>query len=178
MKQGNIYLNEKFLSDYDASVYERPNTTVDVVIFTIRHEELQVLVVKRANAPFKGCWSLVGGYVDIQKDANLEATAKRKLEEKTFVKTPYLEQCETIGNRDRDPRGWSITTVYFALIPYEEIKIKAGQGIKEIKWLSLRDGHVNEKLAFDHEDLLMKCIKRLRNKILYTSLPMHLMPEK
>jgi ADP-ribose pyrophosphatase YjhB (NUDIX family) len=121
---------------------------------------------------------LVGGYVDIHQDENLEATAKRKLEEKTGVKTPYLEQCETFGDATRDPRGWSITTVYFALIPYDGIHLKAGKGAEELKWLAVEEGDLKEKLAFDHEMLLRRCIERLRNKVLYTSIPTHLLPKE
>lgn len=174
----NHVLDDKFLGDYDASVYERPNTTVDVVIFTIWNEQLHVLVVKRAIEPYKECWALVGGYVDIHRDKNLESTAQRKLEEKTGVKTPYLEQCETFGDATRDPRGWSITTVYFALIPYDEIHLKARKGSEDLKWLAVEEGDLKEKLAFDHEKLLRRCTERLRNKVLYTSIPIHLLPQE
>lgn len=178
MTKEKIFLDEKFLSDYEASGYERPNTTVDVVIFTILNEQLHVLAIKRANDPYRGWWSLVGGYVDIQLDKDIEATAKRKLEEKTGVRTPYLEQCETFGDGERDPRGWSITTVYFALIPYEDIHLKAGKGADAIKWLLVEGGKVKENLAFDHVKILAKCSERLRSKVLYTSLPIHLLPKE
>lgn len=162
----------------DPSKYKRPNTTVDVVIFTIINNQLHVLTVKRSEEPFKEMWSLVGGYVDIEKDKNLAATAKRKLQEKTGVNTPYLEQFETIGNFDRDPRGWSITTVYFALISSEEIELKTGKGTNDVKWSKIEKGKVEELLAFDHTEILQRCAQRLRNKVLYTSLPIHLMPNE
>ena len=163
---------------YDPSIYKRPNTTVDVVIFTIINKQLHVLTVKRAEEPFKGMWSLIGGYVDIEKDKNLESTATRKLQEKTGVQTPYLEQFETIGNADRDPRGWSITTVYFALISSEGVELKTGKGTNDIKWSKIEKRKIEEPLAFDHAEILQRCTERLRNKVLYTSLPIHLMPSE
>jgi len=167
-----------FLRTYDASVFKRPSTAIDCVIYTIIAGELHVLLVERTHHPEKGKWSLVGGYVDIDNDNDIESTAKRKLQEKTGVKTPYLEQVLTIGNAKRDPRGWSITTVYFALLSFESIKLVAGKGASNIKWSKVSQGKVNEDLAFDHADILEKCTQRLHNRVLYTSLPLYLMPKE
>src|SRR5688572_24595461 len=74
---------------------ERPLVTVDVVIFTLRQEQLQVLLVQRpggASEPFPGRWALPGGFVDVTQDRTLLACARRKLKDKTGVSTPYLEQ--------------------------------------------------------------------------------------
>lgn len=168
----------EFLDDYDPTIFKRPSTSVDTVIFTVFDQQLQVLLVKRANYPFKNQWTLVGGFIDLDSDETLEDTAKRKLEEKTGVKTPYLEQCFTIGNKRRDPRGWSVTTVYFALLPYDKIKLMAGKGAIEIKWSPIIKDQVIELLAFDHREILRLAVERLRNKVLYTSLPAYLMSEK
>jgi len=176
MSEHHMY-EEDFLRGYDPRVFERPNISVDTVIFTVLDGDLHILVVKRADHPFKDYWSLVGGFIDLQKDDNLEATARRKLEEKTGVKTPYLEQFETIGNKKRDPRGWSVTTVYFALIPNRDIQLQSGKGSVDTKWSRVKGGKVNDKLAFDHAEILARCTQRLRSKVLYTSLPVHLMPK-
>lgn len=169
---------EEFLKSYDASVFKRPSTSVDSVIYTVFDDALHVLVVKRENHPFRDSWSLVGGYIDLDGDMDLKATARRKLEEKTGVKTPYLEQFSTIGNKQRDPRGWSVTTVYFALIPSEHIILKAGNGASDIKWMRVENGKIKVPLAFDHAEILKNCTERLQNKVLYTSLPVHLMPNE
>ena len=125
----NIHESEKdFLDKYDASAFKGPITSVDTVIFTVFDNHLHVLTVKRAEHPFKDQWSLIGGFINIDEDVDIEATAKRKLKEKTGVRTPYLEQFGTIGNKKRDPRGWSVTTVYFALIPCDNIQLEAGKG--------------------------------------------------
>ena len=155
--------------------YPKPSSAVDSVIYTVFDNALHVLLVKRAHPPFQDQWSLVGGFVDLTVDHNLEQTAKRKLKEKTGVDTPYLEQFYTIGNHDRDPRGWSITTVYFALIPSQKIQLTPGYGSTDIKWAKINGGSVNESLAFDHLTILKNCTQRLKNKVMYTSLPVYLM---
>ncbi|MEQ1881925.1 MAG: NUDIX domain-containing protein, partial [Burkholderiales bacterium] len=68
------------------TAFPRPLTTVDVVIFSIREERLNVLLVKRPadpGEPFPGRWALPGGFVDIARDRDLESCAMRKLLEKT-----------------------------------------------------------------------------------------------
>ena len=169
---------QEFLKDYSSSLYEKPSVAVNMVILTIISGELKVLVIKRDDHPFKNKWSLVGGFIDIKKDQTLEQTAKRKLFEKTNVKAPYLEQVISVGSKQRDPRGWSISTVYFALIPYDEVELKVGHGAIEIKWETCNNGKIAGELAFDHSDLLKTCLERLRSKVLYTSLPAYLHTEK
>lgn len=178
MNQQPYNSEQEFLANYDPSLYNRPSSSVDTVIFTVFEGALQVLLVQRGDYPFKGKWALVGGFIDLEQDLTLEDTAKRKLAEKTGVKTPYLEQCITIGNKHRDPRGWSVTTVYFALLSYEKITLQAGKGASDLKWSPISQEGVAEDLAFDHHEILKLAIDRLRSKVLYTSLPAYLMPEK
>lgn len=179
MTPENYYNSEsEFLDNYNLTIFHRPSTSVDTVIFTVFDQQLQVLLVKRADYPFKNQWALVGGFIDLENDRTLEDTAKRKLEEKTGVKTSYLEQCFTMGSKNRDPRGWSVTTVYFALLPHHNIQLTAGKGANDIKWCPIIHNKIIESLAFDHNDILSLAIERLRNKVLYTSLPAYLMAEK
>ncbi len=92
-----------YLKNYNIHDFEVPLTTVDMAIFTVRDNSLQVLLVKRAQHPSAGMWALPGGFVNLAEDCDLAATARRKLEEKTGVDTPYLEQVATFGNAKRDP---------------------------------------------------------------------------
>lgn len=166
-------------SNTSDDVFEKkPNTFVDVVIFSIIDNNLHVMLAKRSIEPCINQWSLIGGYIDIEKDANIEDCAKRKLYEKTGVKTPYLEQFCTFGSKNRDPRGWSISVIYFALIPQEKIKTQPGNGASDIKWEKITSDKIKEKLAFDHNVILSSCVKRLRNKVLYSSLPVYFMKNK
>ncbi len=159
--------------------FERPLTTVDIAIFTVRDQALKVLLVQRpagAEDPFPAQWALPGGFIDTAKDEDLEGCARRKLKEKTGVETPYLEQLGSWGNAQRDPRGWSATHVYFALIPSEAIVLKAGANSADSRWFPVMEERNGEKLAFDHAELLRAAVSRLRSKVEYTSLPVFLMP--
>ncbi len=162
--------------------FPRPLSTVDVAIFAIREEQLHVLLVQRKDEPgepYPNLWALVGGFVDIDQDASLEACALRKLHEKTGVSSPYLEQLGSWGGKSRDPRGWSVTHVYFALIPPEvAIEPVSGANAASAKWAPVGKHGVKEALAFDHEEILAAAVTRLRNKVEYTSLPAFLLPRE
>lgn len=161
--------------------FPRPLTTVDVVIFTALHEHLHVLLVKRAEGskePFPGKWALPGGFVDVERDENLAACAQRKLIEKTGVEAPYLEQLGSWGDAKRDPRGWSATHVYFALLPHASVHLQKGANASDVAWFAVGDTGVKPPLAFDHKAILTTAIERLRSKAEYTSLPAYLLPEE
>ena len=123
--------------------FARPYTTVDVVIFTILEQSLKVLLVQRPahpDDPFPNLWALPGGFVNVDLDADLQACAARKLREKTAVSSPYLEQVGSWGGAERDPRGWSATHVYFALVPRETSEPGKGGNAADARWFDVTLG--------------------------------------
>lgn len=158
--------------DYDASKYDRPSVTVDVVIFSLVDEELRVLLVKRKHPPFAGRWAIPGGFVQI--DESLEAAAARELEEETGVTDVYMEQLYTFGDPGRDPRTRVITVAYFALVPYSAIQHRPGEEASETAWFPMSD---LPDLAFDHAKILDYALTRLRYKLEYTSVGFRLLPD-
>ena len=159
----------------------KPLTSVNVVIFAARAGLLQALLVKRstgAEDPFPNLWSLPGTLVDILEDEDLESCAKRTLKETTNVEASYLEQLGSWGSRLRDPRGWSATHVYFALVSADDAELVPGGDAGGSRWFAIDGQRVKEKLAFDHAEILKAAIARLRSKVEYTSLPAFLMPHE
>lgn len=155
--------------------FPRPLTSVDMAIFSIRGGALHVLLVRRPadrDEPFPRRWALPGGFVDVDRDRDLEACAMRKLREKTGVSAPYLEQVGSWGSARRDPRGWSATHVYFALVPAAAPPPDGGG-----EWRAVEGTGVGTRLAFDHDALLEAALTRLRAKVEYTSLPAYLIAE-
>lgn len=154
----------------------KPIATVDLAIFSLSPAGLAVLLVRRANAPFSGDWALPGGWIHIDEDADLEAAARRVLKEKTGVETPYLEQLQTTGSRTRDPRGWSISIVYIALLSADDVAERQDAFAREAEWRPIEGEGVGFRLAFDHASLLKEALGRIRSKVEYSSLPGHLLP--
>jgi 8-oxo-dGTP diphosphatase len=172
------YSSEKaFLADYNIHDFDVPLTCVDMSIFTIQDDILKVLLVKRAQYPKKGRWALPGGFINMNVDKVLDDTARRKLCEKTGIDTPYLEQVATFGSSKRDPRGWSMTVVYLSLISADDFVIEADLSSEKVSWVPVNEAINDFKLAFDHEDILKQCLERLKSKVQYSSLPVHLLPE-
>lgn len=157
-----------------------PLTTVDVVAFSVSGDALQVLLVRRPKQegePFPGRWALPGGFVDVDFDADLLACARRKLRDKTARVSPYLEQLGSWGSAARDPRGWSATHAYLALLPGESAAAARGADASGASWRSLDEVLQKGGLAFDHLDIVEAAVERLRNKAEYTSLPAFLLAE-
>lgn len=153
--------------------YPHPAVTVDVVIFTIRNDELKVLLIKRANDPFQGQWALPGGFVDM--DESLVEAARRELHEETGVEAGYLEQLYTFGQPDRDPRERVISVAYYALMPSDALEIKAASDAEGVGWFTAGD---LPALAFDHPQIIDMALERLSAKLDYSTIAFQLMPEE
>jgi 8-oxo-dGTP diphosphatase len=147
---------------------------VDVVIFTLREEDLQVLLVLRRHAPYSGHWAIPGGFVNI--DESLESAALRELEEETGLRDVYIEQLYTFGKPNRDPRTRVITVAYFALVPSSALPpLRAGDDAADARWWSMYE---LPTMAFDHAGILDYALTRLRYKLEYSAVGFELLPEK
>lgn len=162
-----------FLQHYNPKDYDNPLVSVDIAIFTLHQDQLQVLLVERADYPHKGRWSLPGGFIDTAMDADLHGTACRKLRDKTGVDAPLLEQVCSVGNGNRDPRGWSVTVLYMALIPFAPTADFI-DSVQDARWWPIQDIPVS-RLAFDHRELIALARDRLKGKTAYTVLPVHVL---
>jgi 8-oxo-dGTP diphosphatase len=141
--------------------------TVDVVLLTLAAGELNVALFKREAPPFEGRWALPGGYVHEDEDDSAKSAAARVLLKKTAVQSPYLEEFGTFSGPARDPRGWSLSVVYYALIP-PSILSSAIQLFPVSKI---------PNLPFDHGSIIASVVDRVRSKASYSSLPVHLCEE-
>lgn len=146
--------------------------TVDVVCvrYNRTDERLDVLLSTRSKEPFKGKVALPGLVVNgDQEDQTLADAVKRLME--TKVKQPYLylEQVGTDGNATRDPRCWSTSTFYLAILD-EKTEYQPGQ-----IFCPLEDLLGRVQLPFDHNEICAKVAERLYSKSLYSSLPLLLL---
>lgn len=166
---------QQYLAGYDPSRYPTPIVTVDSVLFTLFDQRLCVLLVQRANHPQQGFWGLPGGFIDLTRDDSTRATAMRKLQEKTGVIPPWLEQLETFSGPDRDPRGWSLTSAWYALIAAENCQSES-DAISDVQWQPVAELASRSDIAFDHQKIIAAALQRLRQKTLYSLLPVYCLP--
>lgn len=153
--------------------HERPIVTVDVVPLTLTDGALQVALYPRAREPHRGAAALPGGYVHTDADRDLDAAARRVLREKTVLRGVHLEQLATFSGRKRDPRGWSLSAAYVALIPAERLLASDAPAPQ----LTPVDP-LPRRLPFDHSAILATAVARVRSKSVYSTLPTFLMPDQ
>ena len=153
--------------------YPHPAVTTDIVIFTIRDGRLKLLLIKRGGDPYQGRWALPGGFVDMDED--LEASARRELEEETGVSGVYLEQLYTFGRPDRDPRERVITVAYYALIPSDQVRLQAATDAEAVGWFAFEE---LPPLAFDHDEIVAMAHQRLVAKLDYSTIAFQFLPRE
>ena len=165
-----------FMDSAPEDIASKPIASVDLVIFALSETGLQVLLMKRGTEPFADHWALPGGWIHVDEDTDLDAAARRVLHDKTGVETPYLEQLRTFGGKSRDPRGWSLSIAYVALISAHEVLLRQGSNATDVAWWSIEANEVAVLTAFDHSNIFHSALARLRDKVEYSTLPVHLLP--
>jgi len=142
--------------------------TVDLVVLTVRDDQLQALTVRRGEEPFAGEWALPGGF--LQPDEDLLTAASRELLEETGLSSDHfhLEQLASYGDPDRDPRMRTVTVAYVALAA-DLPAPTAGSDAAEATWQPV-SALATQPLAFDHSTILRDGVERARAKLEYTPL--------
>jgi 8-oxo-dGTP diphosphatase len=145
--------------------------TCDLVVLSVRDGALQVLLVRRRGEPFAGRLALPGGFVEI--DENLEDAAYRELGEEAGVGRDdvILEQLAAYGEPEREPRNRVVSVAWLALgadLP----EPTAGSDAADARWVPVATalgsgeaGDMEERLAFDHHQILADGVERARAKL-------------
>lgn len=145
----------------------------DVVIFTVRNDKLNVLLIQMKKRPYTNRWAAPGGLV--RPDESVDNAAKRHLFDKTGVKNVYLEQLYTFGKVNRDPFGRVVSVAYFALIPGDNLILRTTEEYEDIKWFPIKK---LPRMAYDHKEILMYAAKRLQAKLEYSNIAYSLLPKE
>ncbi len=147
--------------------YPRPALTTDAVVWGLGEAGdgfARVLLIRRKNPPFQGFYALPGGFVD--ENEAVEDCVHRELEEETGLKDIPLVQMRTFSQPGRDPRGHTVSVVFFTIIDRMKHEAVAGDDAKEVEWVSLGDIFFDHQktdvakeerthlLAFDHYDII------------------------
>lgn len=153
-------------------VYHPPTVTVDGVIFQVDSGKLTVLLIKRAQEPFKGEWALPGGYSAAGETT--QAALNRILIAKTGVlvgQFGVIEQLYTFDSVARDPRGHAVSIVYMGLV--KKIEPGGRGGTQTPQFFPIDE---LPKLAYDHDRIIAYAHEQLRAKLSYTNIAFALLP--
>jgi len=132
--------------------------TVDAAVFAVFDGKARLLLIERKHEPFQGRWALPGGFVEMDED--LPEAAARELAEETGLRNVRLEQLRTFGKPGRDPRGRTITIVYFAIAGPGRPQVKAADDAAHVQWFDI--DHL-PPMAFDHDEIARCAIDHLHH---------------
>jgi len=139
--------------------WPRPMVTADAAVFAFLDGRPNLLLIRRKIDPYKGCWALPGGFVETDED--LPDAAARELGEETGLKGISLEQLGAFGRPGRDPRGRTITVVYFGIVEEGWDRIRAADDAERVQWFDIKN---LPQMAFDHDEIARCAIERLNRQ--------------
>ena len=127
LRDNNGLTEAEFLAKYDATKYDRPSVTVDIII--IRNGE--ILLIKRGGHPCLGKLAFPGGFVEMDED--VYTAAVRELKEETMLDAINLRQLNVVSAPNRDPRTRIISVPFLADVKDESL-LSAGDDASSAKW--------------------------------------------
>lgn len=160
--------------------------SVDGLIFTIRNGRLMLLLSRRTHPPYEGQWALPGRLVRPAESA--DDTVSQLLQEMLPGVEAYSEQLYTFTQPQRDPRGRVVTIAHLILLPWEKLAPVLTRADVTLQCFGIGSGATvfpltgdegaslyPDDLAFDHAQIIITGILRLRGKIDYTDVGFHLL---
>jgi 8-oxo-dGTP diphosphatase len=111
----------------------------------------------------------LGGIIDAKETA--EDASVRILKEKGNLTKVYLEQLATFSAINRDKRNRVVSVAYMGLVRPE---VAAVYEHSDAKFVPIAKLHA---LAYDHDEMMLTALTRLRGKIAYTTVIQHLLPK-
>lgn len=154
------------IAAFQAANYPRPSLTADIAVFARQGARLRLLMIKRGGHPSLGCWALPGGFAEAGE--TIEQTAARELQEETGVSGLPLVLVGIYSAPGRDPRGWTVSAAYAALLDEGMIDVTAGDDAAQARWVEVVDGRAllpgGGQPAFDHAQIIMDAYKMLQRR--------------
>ena len=177
-RDANGLTESEYLKSYDPDAWKKPSLTADICIVSRSFRTAcrgdvgdRILLIRRGNHPYLGCWALPGGFSE--EGERIEETAARELLEETGVSL-FPKDLKLVGvysKPGRDPRGWTVSATFLAVIDADKVIPAAGDDAACAEWFNIikRDNSVCfkkddivvslDELAFDHNEMIMDAMK-------------------
>ena len=152
LKDRNGMTEEEFLKSYNPDKYPKPALTADMIVLRKMPDgSLRILLIRRGGHPFLGRWALPGGFAN--KNEATEQTAVRELEEETGLSGLEISLVGFYSKPGRDPRGWTVSAAYAAVIPEERAgEVRAGDDAAQAAWFTVSADAETGTLQFTYPD--------------------------
>lgn len=105
-----------------------------------------IVLIRRVNPPYQGCYALPGGFVEIGE--TVEEAAKREAKEETGLDIDLLGMVGVYSDPARDPRGHVVSAAFLAR---GKGRLQSGSDARTAEvfpWKEL------PQLAFDHDRII------------------------
>ena len=137
--------------------YPRPMVAVDCALFRLGGEHIEILMIRRGKAPYKGAWALPGGFIGMNEP--LDAAVVREVVEETGIRDiPFLIQLGAYGDPGRDPRGRVIAVAYAGIVSSKSGAPQPGDDAAEAAWFPIEA--LPERICFDHPAVIGDALRR------------------
>lgn len=162
------------IEEYRKKNYPKPALTADVAMFARDAKGLWLLLIRRGGHPCLGKLALPGGFCE--EGETIEATAQRELEEETGATDAPVRLLGVYSKPGRDPRGWTVSATYMAVVDRERVRVEAGDDAADAGWYLVervggdvffsRGGQREtlSDLAFDHADMVCDALRALEEE--------------
>jgi 8-oxo-dGTP diphosphatase len=127
----------------------------DICVFRKKDSLLHILLIKRLKDPYKDLWALPGGR--LESNESLDQCAVRELLEETGLTPVRIHHFSNFSSPDRDPRERTVSATYIAFVAGDAEAVHGSDAI-QAAWFPVSS---IPKLAFDHEDIIDICLRRL-----------------
>ena len=162
---------KQFLAKYRQSDYERPSVTADIALFKLRAEKpdsfrkepsrkLSLLLIRRAEHPFRDCWALPGGF--LKPGETIEQCALREVVEETGVRPASLMSIGMFSKPGRDPRGWIISNAFVSILAESKDSQQAGDDAGDAQWFAVSFENNDDELTLELTHGAVRLRARLR----------------
>ena len=154
-------------------LYQNQGIHVIASIFTIDKGVAKVLLIKRNNEPYNGMWALVGGA--LYNNETVTEGMEREIKEKIGIKVNNLEFCEIFSNPGRSPIMRMVAIAHIGIVDIDKVYIlKETLKTTDADWFPINKIGA---LAYDHNEVLKKCIETLKDRIINSDILKGLYPE-
>ena len=164
-------------SKLSAALHPMPFTRIELAILSVIDGQLQVMLIRRAEAPAQGLWALPGGVLRIDLDADLEAAARRVAKERLGIALGELALVTAAGGAARDPRApWTLSLLFQAFVQSDAIQPQPGKRVEAFEWRPFERLATDDCLAFDHQHLTNLAVAHAQTNVRNLAIPAGLMP--
>lgn len=142
--------------------YQFFSVASDVLAIRKTGRQLEVLLIERRYPPFKDCWAVPGGFLEIDEDALTAAQREFSEEAGLWLAKKNFVEFGSFSAPDRDPRGRTVTIAYWVFVKNSRLTAQAGDDAKNAQWFPIKR---LPPLAFDHAEMIRKGLADFHNKL-------------